>query len=51
LASLASALLVLIVLLGIIGSMIYGGMPAFREFGFGFITSSVWNSPRHSSPL
>lgn len=43
LASLASALLVLIVLLGIIGSMIYGGMPAFREFGFGFITSTVWN--------
>ncbi|MBB3021673.1 phosphate transport system permease protein [Microvirga lupini] len=43
LASLASALLVLIVLLGIIGSMIYGGMPAFREFGLGFITSSVWN--------
>ena len=42
-ASLASALLVLIVLLGIIGSMIYGGMPAFREFGLGFITSSVWN--------
>jgi phosphate transport system permease protein len=34
---------VLIVLLGIIGSMIYGGMPAFREFGFGFITSTVWN--------
>src|SRR3712207_3853211 len=43
LASLGSALLVLIVLLGIIGAMIYGGLPAFREFGFGFITSSVWN--------
>lgn len=43
LASLGSALLVLIVLLGILGSMIYGGLPAFREFGFGFITSSVWN--------
>src|SRR3954447_12496374 len=43
LASLGSALLVLIVLLGIIGSMIYGGLPAFREFGLGFITSSVWN--------
>jgi phosphate transport system permease protein len=42
-ASLASALLVLIVLLGIIGSMIYGGWPAFNEFGLGFITSSVWN--------
>ena len=43
LASLGSALLVLIVLAGILGSMIYGGLPAFREFGFGFITSSVWN--------
>jgi len=43
LASLGSALLVLIVLLGIIGAMIYGGLPAFREFGLGFITSSVWN--------
>ncbi|MBL0403859.1 phosphate ABC transporter permease subunit PstC [Microvirga aerilata] len=43
LASLGSALLVLIVLLGIIGAMIYGGLPAFREFGFGFITSTVWN--------
>ena len=43
LASLGSALLVLIVLAGILGSMIYGGLPAFREFGLGFITSSVWN--------
>jgi phosphate transport system permease protein len=42
-ASLGSALIVLAVLAGIIGSMIYGGWPAFREFGFGFITSSVWN--------
>jgi phosphate transport system permease protein len=46
LASLGSALLVLIVLAGIIGSMIYGGMPAFREFGLGFITSSVWDVQR-----
>lgn len=42
-ASYGSALLVLVVLVGIIGSMIYGGWPAFREFGFGFVTSSVWN--------
>jgi phosphate transport system permease protein len=42
-ASLGCALLVLIVLLGILGAMIYGGWPAFREFGFGFITSSVWD--------
>ncbi|HEV2604005.1 MAG TPA: phosphate ABC transporter permease subunit PstC [Microvirga sp.] len=42
-ASYASALLVLLVLAGIIGSMLYGGWPAFQEFGFGFITSSVWD--------
>src|SRR5215207_9451751 len=46
LASLGSALIVLTVLLGIIGSMIYGGWPAFREFGLGFITSSVWDVQR-----
>ena len=38
------ALLVLVVLLGIIGSMIYGGWPVFREFGFfGFLTNSTWD--------
>lgn len=43
-AAYASALLVLAVLIGIIGSMIWGGMPAFREFGFvGFLTSSTWD--------
>jgi phosphate transport system permease protein len=36
-------MLVLVVLAGILGSMIYGGWPAFREFGLGFITSSVWD--------
>ena len=38
-----AALLVLIVLAGILGSILYGGWPAFREFGFGFLTSSAWN--------
>ncbi len=33
----------LLVLAGILGSIIYGGWPAFREFGFGFLTSSAWN--------
>ena len=43
-ASLGSALLVLLVLVGILGSIVYGGWPAFREFGFfGFLTSSIWN--------
>ncbi|WP_210496828.1 phosphate ABC transporter permease subunit PstC [Microvirga antarctica] len=45
-ASLGSALLVLTVLLGILASMVYGGAPAFREFGLGFITSSVWDVQR-----
>src|SRR5918998_2092773 len=44
--SFGSALLVLAVLAGILGSMIYGGWPAFREFGFGFLTSSAWNVGR-----
>jgi phosphate transport system permease protein len=42
--SYACALLVLLVLLGILGSMLYGGWPAFREFGFlGFLSSSTWD--------
>nr|WP_262273606.1 phosphate ABC transporter permease subunit PstC [Microvirga sp. HBU65207] len=42
-ASYGSALIVLAVLAGIIGTMIYGGWAAFREFGLGFVTSSIWN--------
>ncbi|CAO4145302.1 phosphate ABC transporter permease subunit PstC [Methylorubrum aminovorans] len=42
-AAYASALLVLLVLAGILGSIIYGAWPAFLEFGFGFLTSSAWN--------
>ncbi len=41
--SYGAALIVLLVLAGILGSIIYGGWPAFREFGFGFLTSSAWN--------
>jgi phosphate transport system permease protein len=43
-ASKASAWLVLLLLLGIIGSMIYGGWPAFREFGLEFLTGSQWDT-------
>ena len=42
-ASVSCAILVLLVLAGIIGSMIYGAWPAFREFGLGFVTNSVWD--------
>lgn len=43
-ASKTAAIVVLIVLFGIIGAMIYGGMPAFREFGLGFLTNSEWDT-------
>ena len=43
-ASFGAALLVLILLAGIMASMVIGGWPAFREFGLGFITSSVWDT-------
>jgi phosphate transport system permease protein len=37
------AFLVLAILLGIIGSLIYGSLPAIEKFGFGFLVSSEWN--------
>ena len=41
---LASAALVLLVLVGILGSIVYGGLPAFQEFGlWGFLSGSRWN--------
>jgi phosphate transport system permease protein len=40
----ACAVVVLLVLLGILASMVVGGWPAFREFGFfNFLTSSSWD--------
>ncbi len=43
-AAFGCAALVLLVLAGILISMVYGGWPAFREFGFfGFATGSTWN--------
>lgn len=44
LAARLSAYTVLLLLAGIMLSMIVGGWPAFREMGFGFITSSVWDT-------
>ena len=42
-ASYASALIVLFVLAGIMGSMLWGAWPAFSAFGLDFVTSSVWD--------
>ena len=38
-----SAATVLLVLIGILGSIAYGGWPAFREFGIGFLFTATWN--------
>jgi phosphate transport system permease protein len=40
----AAAITVLILLFGIMLSMIYGGWPAFRQFGLEFFTGSQWDT-------
>ena len=42
-ATLAAAILVLVILGGVILSLILGSLPAFRQFGFGFLTTQSWN--------
>jgi phosphate transport system permease protein len=39
----AAAIGVLIILSGVIVSLAIGGLPALRAFGFGFLTTQVWN--------
>lgn len=41
--TLGFALFVLLVLLGILVSLVIGAMPAFREFGWAFITTVEWD--------
>ena len=42
-ATLSAAVLVLVLLGAVIVSLIIGSIPAFRAFGFGFLTSESWN--------
>jgi phosphate transport system permease protein len=42
-ATFAAAVLVLLLLGGVILSLILGAAPAFKEFGFGFVTTQAWN--------
>jgi phosphate transport system permease protein len=39
----SAATLLMASLAGVVVSLIIGGWPAFRQFGFGFITSTAWN--------
>jgi phosphate transport system permease protein len=38
-----AAALVLVLLAGVIVSLIDGSIPAFQKFGFGFLTTEIWN--------
>jgi phosphate transport system permease protein len=42
-ATLASASLVLLLLVGVLMSLTYGAWPALKTFGFSFLTTEVWN--------
>jgi phosphate transport system permease protein len=42
-ATLAAAIIVLVILSGVIVALVIGSLPALREFGFGFLTSQIWN--------
>ncbi len=43
--TLAAALAVLVILGGVLVLLVKGSWPALSTFGFGFLTSSVWNPP------
>ena len=45
-AALAAAILVLLIFLGVIGSLVVGAIPAFKAFGFGFVTTEAWRPTR-----
>ncbi len=38
-----AALVTLVLLLGILGSLVYGAWPAIQHFGLGFLTRSAWD--------
>ncbi len=46
LTAMAAAILVLLIFCGVIGALIHGSMPAFKAFGFGFITEEAWRPSR-----
>jgi phosphate transport system permease protein len=41
--TLSSALTVLVLLVGVMVALLHGSLPAWRAFGFGFLTSESWN--------
>jgi phosphate transport system permease protein len=41
--TICSAVLVLVVLAGVLGALVYGAWPALSTFKFGFLTREIWN--------
>jgi phosphate transport system permease protein len=46
LLALGAALAVLVIFAGVITSLIFGAMPAFKAFGLGFLTTEAWSPTR-----
>src|SRR4029077_419470 len=46
LLTLGAAVLVLVLLLGVVISLFIGALPAFKQFGVGFLFSDAWSPPR-----
>src|ERR1700761_9418065 len=44
--ALGAALTVLVIFAGVITALLVGSMPAFKAFGFGFLTSQAWSPTR-----
>ena len=44
----AAAMVVLVILAGVIGSLFFGAWQAFSTFGFGFLTSDAWSAPKQN---
>jgi phosphate transport system permease protein len=42
-ATMAAAMLVLVILGGVFVSLVHGAWPALRHFGFSFVTREIWN--------
>jgi phosphate transport system permease protein len=46
LTAMAAAILVLLIFCGVIGALVIGAIPAFKAFGFGFVTTEAWRPTR-----
>ena len=42
-ATMAAAMLVLVILGGVFISLVHGAWPALKHFGFAFVTREIWN--------